>query len=156
RAVQRRRRSGDRRSRRRVGSRRRERADVRDAPDRLRRRARRDAARIHGAAGGSRVKVTRLLHVSVNVEGSLDASRTFYEQLLGPGRTPRPDIPGVDGSWLGLPGHEQLHLVDAPTGPTGIQPTGHHFCVAVDDLDGAIAELEARDIAYKRGAQGDV
>jgi catechol 2,3-dioxygenase-like lactoylglutathione lyase family enzyme len=102
------------------------------------------------------VKITRLLHVSVNVEGELDASRTFYEQLLGLGPIPRPDIPGVDGSWLGLPGGEQLHLVDAPTGPAGIQPTGHHFCVAVDDLDGAIAELEAREIAYKRGAQGDV
>jgi hypothetical protein len=28
--------------------------------------------------------------------------------------------------------------------------------VAVDDLDGAIAELEARNVEYRRGAQGDV
>jgi catechol 2,3-dioxygenase-like lactoylglutathione lyase family enzyme len=100
--------------------------------------------------------VTRLLHVSVNVEGSLDRSREFYEQVLGLHTIVRPEIPGVAGNWFALHGEEQLHLVDAPVGPPGIQSTGHHFCVAVDDLQGAIAELESRGIEYKRGRQGDV
>ncbi len=51
-------------------------------------------------------------------------------------------------------GEQQLHLVGAPPRGTPIDSTGHHFCVAVDDLDGAIAELEARGIAYERAVQG--
>lgn len=102
------------------------------------------------------MKVTRVLHVSVNVESVLDRSREFYEQVLGLHTIPRPEIPGVAGNWFALHGDEQLHLVDAPAGHTGIQSTGHHFCVAVDDLDGAIADFEARGIEYKRGRQGDV
>ncbi len=59
-----------------------------------------------------------------------------------------------------MPGHwhvvsdQELHLVGAP--PTGgaIDPTGHHFCLAVDDLDAAVAELEERGIDYLRAIQG--
>jgi catechol 2,3-dioxygenase-like lactoylglutathione lyase family enzyme len=101
------------------------------------------------------VNVTRVLHVSVNVEGALEPTRTFYEDVLGLGSKVRPEIPGIDGHWFGL-GAAELHLVDAPTGPAGIRPAGNHYCVAVDDLDGATAELEARGIEYRRGAQGDV
>ena len=101
------------------------------------------------------MKVTRVLHVSVNVEGLLAPTRAFYEDVLGLGSEPRPEIPGIDGHWFGL-GGAQLHLVDAPPGPAGIRPAGHHYCVAVDDLDGAIAELDTRGIEYRRGAQGDV
>jgi catechol 2,3-dioxygenase-like lactoylglutathione lyase family enzyme len=36
-----------------------------------------------------------------------------------------------------------------------IDTTGHHYCVAVDDLDTAIAELEARGIEYVRAVQGE-
>jgi catechol 2,3-dioxygenase-like lactoylglutathione lyase family enzyme len=101
------------------------------------------------------VNVTRVLHVSVNVEGALAPTRAFYEDVLGLGSEPRPEIPGIAGHWFGL-GGAQLHLVDAPPGPAGIRPAGNHYCVAVDDLDGAIAELDARGIEYRRGAQGDV
>ena len=37
-----------------------------------------------------------------------------------------------------------------------IRPTGPHVCFAVDDLDGAVAELERDGIPYVRGAQGAV
>ncbi|MCU1460949.1 MAG: hypothetical protein JWO37_1024 [Acidimicrobiales bacterium] len=101
------------------------------------------------------MKVTRVLHVSVNIEGELDETRTFYRQLLGLDSKARPDIGGIAGHWFALGGAE-LHLVDAPPGDVGIRPTGNHYCVAVDDLDAAVAELEARKIDYVRGAQGDV
>ena len=101
------------------------------------------------------MNITRVLHVSVNVEGDLDATRAFYEDVLGLASKQRPEIPGIAGHWFDLAGSE-LHLVDVPVGPIGIQPSNHHYCVAVDDLDAAINELEQRGIEYRRGAQGDV
>jgi catechol 2,3-dioxygenase-like lactoylglutathione lyase family enzyme len=101
------------------------------------------------------MKVTRVLHVSVNVEGELDETRTFYRELFALDSKDRPDIAGIAGHWFALGGAE-LHLVDAPAGDAGIRPAGNHYCVAVDDLDAAVEELEARHIAYIRGAQGDV
>jgi predicted enzyme related to lactoylglutathione lyase len=101
------------------------------------------------------MKVTRFHHVSVNTNGTpLDAVVGFYRDVFGLGDEPRPDIPGVPGHWHAV-GDQQLHVVGAlPSGP-GIDPTGHHYCVAVDDLDAAIAELEARGIEYKRAVQGE-
>lgn len=100
------------------------------------------------------MKVTRILHHSVNVEGRLTDAAGFYE-WLGLGGLPRPDIPGVGGRWLAA-GDTQVHLVDAPVDTTAIRPTGPHVCFGVDDLDGAIAELDRNGIPYRRGAQGDV
>jgi catechol 2,3-dioxygenase-like lactoylglutathione lyase family enzyme len=99
------------------------------------------------------MRVTRALHHSVNVEGRLEPTVAFYQRLLGLPSDARPEIPGVGGHWFGL-GNAQLHLVDADAGPEPIQPTGPHLCLAVDDLDGAIAELEAEGLPYLRGAQG--
>jgi catechol 2,3-dioxygenase-like lactoylglutathione lyase family enzyme len=93
--------------------------------------------------------------VSLNVQGGLDETRRFYADVLGLGDRARPEIPGVGGHWHAL-GDAELHLVDADCRGAGIDPTGPHFCVFVEDLDGAIDELEARGIEYVRGAQGDV
>jgi catechol 2,3-dioxygenase-like lactoylglutathione lyase family enzyme len=101
------------------------------------------------------MKVTRTLHHSVNVEGDLDECVSFYSRFLEMPDDARPVIPGVEGHWFRA-GGVQLHLVDAPAGPSGIQPTGPHVCFAVADLDAAIAELEEDGIPYARGAQGDV
>lgn len=101
------------------------------------------------------MKATRLLHASVNVEGDLDACRRFYAEVLGLEEVARPEIPGVGGHWLGA-GDGQVHLVDAPMAGHGVDPTGPHFCVAVADIDAAIAELDAAGVEYPRGAQGDV
>jgi catechol 2,3-dioxygenase-like lactoylglutathione lyase family enzyme len=100
------------------------------------------------------VRVTRILHHSVNVEGHLAECEAFYQRLSLPG-LPRPDIPGVGGRWLGA-GSAQVHLVDAPEGASEIRPTGPHVCFGVEDLADAIAELERDRIPYLRGAQGDV
>ena len=102
------------------------------------------------------MKVTRVAHVSVNVEGELDATRAFYREVLGLGDRTRPDIPGVGGHWCALDERVELHLVDAPAAGRGIDPTGPHFCVFVDDLDAAVRELDTLGIEHVRGAQGDV
>jgi glyoxylase I family protein len=101
------------------------------------------------------MKVTRVLHVSVNVEHELAATREFYGRLFGLDSKARPEIPGIAGHWFALSDAE-LHLVDAPQGTSAIRPAGNHFCVAVDDLDAAVAELERDGVDYVRGAQGDV
>lgn len=100
------------------------------------------------------MRVTRFHHVSVNCHAApLDEVAAFYGDLFDLSDAPRPDIPGVPGVWKGV-GDLQLHLVGAAPRGTPIDSTGNHYCFAVDDLDAAIAELEARGIEYAREVQG--
>jgi glyoxylase I family protein len=100
------------------------------------------------------MKVTRFDHVSVNTNGTpLGDLVDFYRGVLGLGDETRPDIEGVPGHWHTV-GDQQLHLVGAPPSGAGIDPTGHHYCVSVEDLDAAVAELEERGIEYQRAVQG--
>jgi catechol 2,3-dioxygenase-like lactoylglutathione lyase family enzyme len=89
------------------------------------------------------MKLTRILHHSVNVEGGLADAASFYRRLLALDELSRPEIPGVEGHWFGI-ADAQVHLVGAPAGPGPIQPTGPHVCFGVEDLDAAVAELEAQ------------
>jgi catechol 2,3-dioxygenase-like lactoylglutathione lyase family enzyme len=101
------------------------------------------------------MKVVRFHHVSVNSNGTpLDDMVTFYRDVLGLGDKPRPEIPGVPGHWH-VVGDQELHLVGAAPQGTRIDSTGHHYCVSVDDLDAAIAELETLGIEYQRAVQGE-
>jgi catechol 2,3-dioxygenase-like lactoylglutathione lyase family enzyme len=101
------------------------------------------------------MKVTRVHHVSVNTAGvPVDEMVRFYHDVLGLADVARPDIPGIDGHWHSV-GDAELHLVGAPPRGTTIDATGNHYCVAVEDLDAAIAELEARGIEYQRAVQGE-
>jgi catechol 2,3-dioxygenase-like lactoylglutathione lyase family enzyme len=101
------------------------------------------------------MRVTRFHHVSVNTNGTpLEEMVGFYRDVLGLADRPRPDIPGVPGHWH-VVGDQELHLVGASPLDATIDPTGNHYCVAVEDLDGAIAELEALGIEYLRAVQGE-
>lgn len=101
------------------------------------------------------MKVTRFHHVAVNSNGAdLDGLVSFYREVLGLGDEARPEIPGVGGHWHKV-ADQQLHIVAAPAGGSGIDPTGHHFCVAVEDLAGAVAELKERGIEYLSAVQGE-
>jgi catechol 2,3-dioxygenase-like lactoylglutathione lyase family enzyme len=101
------------------------------------------------------MKVTRFHHVSVNTNDTpLDELVGFYRDVLGLGDAARPDIPGIPGHWHEV-GDHQLHLVGAPPSGPGIDPTGHHYCVAVTDLPAAIAELEDQGIEYRQAIQGE-
>ena len=66
------------------------------------------------------MRVTRILHHSVNVEGRLTECVAFY-QRLALADLPRPYLPGIDGHWFGT-GYAQVHLVDAPGGRDGDSP----------------------------------
>lgn len=100
--------------------------------------------------------VTGFHHVSVNTNGAaLETVVEFYREVLGLADAVRPDIRGVAGHWCSV-GDLQLHIVDVPSPsrpPSGIDPTGPHYCIAVADLDEAIAELEGRGINYLRAVQ---
>jgi catechol 2,3-dioxygenase-like lactoylglutathione lyase family enzyme len=100
------------------------------------------------------MKVTRFHHVSVNSNGTpLDDMVTFYRDVLGLGDKTRPEIPGVPGHWH-VVGDQELHLVGAPPRGTPIDSTGNHYCIAVEDIDDAIAELESLGVEYQRAVQG--
>lgn len=101
------------------------------------------------------MKVVRVQHVSVNCRGRLDATRRFYSELFELPPIPRPVIPGVAGSWLGI-GDVQLHLVDAAQSGDLPDPVAPHWCLWVADIDAARAELEEVGIDYIEGAQGEV
>jgi catechol 2,3-dioxygenase-like lactoylglutathione lyase family enzyme len=101
------------------------------------------------------MKVTRILHTSVSVVADLDETVRWYAETLGMQPATRPEIPGIPGSWF-TAGDGQIHLVGAPPRGTAIDPTGPHYCVAVEDIDAAIAELDGAGTPYLRGAQGDV
>jgi catechol 2,3-dioxygenase-like lactoylglutathione lyase family enzyme len=100
------------------------------------------------------VKITRVLHASVNVTGTLDTATDWYRRVLGLEPTWRPHIEGVPGEWLTVDDVVQIHLVGAPErADRPIDPSAHHVCFGVEDLDAAVAELEAGGIPYLRGAQ---
>ena len=98
------------------------------------------------------MKVTRILHASVNVSGQLEENGRFYAEVLGMAPDPRPEVPGVGGLWFAA-GGGQVHLVEAPMAGIGIDPTGPHFCLGVDDLEAAVAELAERGIPCVRASQ---
>jgi glyoxylase I family protein len=101
------------------------------------------------------MNVTRILHASVNAAGGLEETTRFYAEVLGLLPAPRPEIPGVPGAWFRA-GEGEVHVIGAPCRGEGIDPTGHHYCLAVEDLDAAVGELEAKGVPYVRAGQGSV
>jgi catechol 2,3-dioxygenase-like lactoylglutathione lyase family enzyme len=102
------------------------------------------------------VKVNRIHHHSVNIEGRLDEAAAFYGDLLGLDVEPsRPDIPGIAGRWFRV-GDAQLHLVDADAGTDSIRPTAAHVCLAVESIQDAVDRLDAAGVPYLTAAQGPV
>lgn len=100
------------------------------------------------------MKVTRFHHVSVNCdEAPLAEMVEFYGGLFGLASKERPEIPGIPGHWFDV-ADQELHVVGAPPRGSAIDSTGNHYCVAVADLEAAIAELEEREIPYERAVQG--
>ena len=100
------------------------------------------------------MKITKFHHVSVNCQDApLSDMVSFYDGLFGLDSKERPEIPGVPGHWFHVDDQE-LHVVGAPPRGSSIDSTGNHYCVAVEDLDKAILELEDREIPYERAVQG--
>ena len=100
------------------------------------------------------MKVTRFHHVSVNCNDTALAEMvSFYGELFGLDSKDRPEIPGFPGHWFNV-SDQEFHVVGHRRRGPSIDTTGNHFCVAVEDLDKAIAELEDRKIPYERAVQG--
>lgn len=99
------------------------------------------------------MKVTRILHASVNSAAAPERTAEFYGRLLGLRESAfRPDIPGVPGQWFDA-GDAQLHLIGLRSAGGGLDPSRHHVCFGVADLDEAVAELDAAGVPYVRASQ---
>jgi catechol 2,3-dioxygenase-like lactoylglutathione lyase family enzyme len=63
----------------------------------------------------------------------------FYRDVLGMTQLPRPDM--GPGYWLDA-GGQQVHLMQSDAPP----PSANHFAIRVDDIDEAVADLQANGI----------
>jgi glyoxylase I family protein len=88
------------------------------------------------------VKPAGVHHVAICVADA-DAGLAFYRDVLGLTPLPRPDL--GPGHWLDA-GGQQVHLMEADQ-PA---PAANHFAIRVDDLDAAVADLEAAGVEVFR------
>jgi catechol 2,3-dioxygenase-like lactoylglutathione lyase family enzyme len=95
------------------------------------------------------------MHVGVNATGVLEETRRFYEEILGLRPLSRPAIPQIPGYWFRA-GDSQLHLVGTRDKPAEVGPKGHHFCLAVDDIETATAWLTASRVPWVERGSLDV
>ena len=93
----------------------------------------------------------RLQHVSVVIPpDGAERARAFYGGLLG--LEERDVLPTLDPAsfiWYRVGGELELHLMLAEEAP----PERPHFCLAVDDLEGVRARLEAGSVATRDGTE---
>lgn len=105
------------------------------------------------------MKLTRMDHSALIVR-DLAATRRFYGEVLGLEEIPRPSSFRFGGCWFRGPTFE-LHfiLADDTTSPAGWVDPGpgarsglaHHLAFEVEDLDGAMRDLDARGIRLAAG-----
>ncbi|HJU28774.1 MAG TPA: VOC family protein [Candidatus Binataceae bacterium] len=78
------------------------------------------------------IKPSGFSHVAVRIT-DVDKSRDFYEKVIGLKKIPRPAI-NIPGEWYGV-GDNQLHLIGGQRRRDGIDPTGPHMAIQVEDLE---------------------
>ena len=88
------------------------------------------------------VKPAGVHHVAICVPDAAKALG-FYRDKLGMTQLPRPDF--GPGYWLDA-GGQQVHLMESDTKP----PTANHFAIRVDDIEAAVADLEADGVEVSR------
>ena len=107
----------------------------------------------------SLLSVRAIDHVAV-IARDLEASRHFYEEILGMRSVPRPDFP-FPGLWFQA-GKTQIHVIfesdeagtAGPAGFTGTMPArGHHMAFELDDCAVAVDQLQAAGIPIAAGPQ---
>jgi catechol 2,3-dioxygenase-like lactoylglutathione lyase family enzyme len=84
------------------------------------------------------VKPAGVHHVAICVADA-QQGLAFYRDVLGMTELPRPDL--GPGFWLDA-GGQQVHLMESDTKP----PNANHFAIRVDDLDDAVADLQAQGV----------
>ncbi|MGH7001966.1 MAG: VOC family protein [Stellaceae bacterium] len=91
------------------------------------------------------LKTGRVNHIAFKVT-DVDKSREFYEKVVGLKKIPRPKI-NIPGEWYQL-GENALHLIGGEKKRVGIDPTGPHVAIQVDDIDETKRTLEGLNITY--------
>ncbi len=90
--------------------------------------------------------IERLDHVNVRTT-QVEVLATWYEEVLGLKRGPRPDF-GFPGAWLYV-GHDAVvHLVEVAGEPENREPKIEHFALSATGMKAQIAVLEDRGIAH--------
>ena len=97
------------------------------------------------------MKVTRINHAAINVHGKWPEVEEFYTKFMGIETTPRPGaIDGaIGGCWLQFP-NGQVHVIDAELDGSAGNPMGPHVSYYVEDLAGAINEIEERGLEMRK------
>ena len=95
------------------------------------------------------MKITGFSHASVNVHGAVDETLKFYREFLGLAELTRPENLRIPGAWYQA-GDAQIHLIGAEDDGRRGNPVGPHYAVLVDDLEAAVAEIEAAGLRYLR------
>jgi catechol 2,3-dioxygenase-like lactoylglutathione lyase family enzyme len=94
-----------------------------------------------------------LHHVSI-LTRDVERSATFYRDVFGFEKLPRPDFP-VRGAWLACDGR-QVHLVDHPTGTYrtgGVDNNDTHFAIRTDDFEATVEKL--KDLGFREDLPAD-
>jgi catechol 2,3-dioxygenase-like lactoylglutathione lyase family enzyme len=95
------------------------------------------------------LKTSGLNHVAVRAS-DVEKSKEFYETVIGLKKIPRPNI-NIPGEWYGFGGETALHVIGAKP-REGIDPTGPHMAIEVEDFEATKAELVKRGIPFLDGA----
>lgn len=91
------------------------------------------------------IKTGKVNHVALRIS-DVDKSREFYEKVVGLKKIPRPDIK-IPGEWYQL-GDNALHLIGGDRRRDGIDPTGPHIAVQVENLEESKKMLDEMGIKY--------
>ncbi len=90
--------------------------------------------------------ISGIHHVAICVP-DVEAATRFYVDVLGFSiRDDRPDF-GFPGAWLDI-GGQQVHLMEVEGSPAPLQ----HFALQVDDLDEAVAAVQAKGVTVRRSS----
>lgn len=98
-------------------------------------------------------KITRIDHIAILVN-DMEAPLSFWRDALGMEVTGVKDIPAEAAQIAFLPtGGSEVELVRPTTDDSGLAkylekrgPGMHHICLEVDDIEGMLAQLKAKDI----------
>jgi catechol 2,3-dioxygenase-like lactoylglutathione lyase family enzyme len=85
-------------------------------------------------------------HVNIRTK-SLDASIAFYRDVLGLVHGPRPDF-GFPGAWLYDQDKPAIHLNEAVETPSTASNAFDHVAFSTEDLNSALACLDAMGVHY--------
>ena len=105
------------------------------------------------------LSVQAIDHVAV-IARDLEASRQFYQDILGMNPVPRPDFP-FPGLWFQA-GNTQIHVIleSEEAGPAGsssfegtVPARGHHMAFELDDCAHAVEQLQSSGIPIAAGPQ---